>query len=618
MATEQNRELQQKLKKGIMAIADFGMTEEIKDKYGKLINESGDAFTAVQNVCNQLVDDCVEGLDEQFDSEKINILRAYQDNRSVNGEPAGFILEDVTQLANVLGAVRTPLAADLIARVNLLKRIDNQMLEQPQNQEKNNKVKKYLNFINHYSSKDKAKHLDKFAECPIFNQYKSLLQQSAQTTAETSNEQFTDKNAPKPEKTSLLSRLLGPCARSIANIIRGVFKNNKVAPEPENKEQTVNASLDFSDADLTRLGKLENIDPKLMQEIDAQLNDPELNDSELSVSDPNEDHPVNVACREICKKLLTIEEDKYLKSTFSSSKERHKKNVQDIQSFMDDRKQQGAYTSDDLAMLVDKYEQRGTKSGFEFGDPTDTDATQVAKARTRTIQNNQENEAHERLVDRCAAMVTPNDIGMILNKPHAGYYKHGNDFVAIDNFNEIFKRYTSDIMDLNEMRNAVDCGDDSTIEHISEAAQRIVNADSSDPDASQALLACQELGIINNDPSQLSTEQDKDRDNTVYLSSDSKGMQSSEALKKVESFLTKFAMQARVNYQHALVMRSITNLSMPSGESSRLSKLDSLQEEISNEAKQTIDRAIHLENKENQDPNMGSDPSKTPGSDSNT
>ena len=29
-----------------------------------------------------------------------------------------------------------------------------------------------------------------------------------------------------------MSRLLGPCARSIANIFRGVSRNNKVAPEP--------------------------------------------------------------------------------------------------------------------------------------------------------------------------------------------------------------------------------------------------------------------------------------------------------------------------------------------------------------------------------------------------
>ena len=231
MATEQNSE---RLKKGIKGLAISGMTGEIREKYENLIDESGDAFTAVQNVCNQLVDDCVRGLYKVSDDDKIKILENYQKRRLVNGEPAGFIPDDVTQLANVLGAVRAPGAADLIARIRMLDLNDDLMLKQPQNQEKNNKVIKYRNFINSYSSsQDQAKqHLDKFAECPIFDQYKSLLQQGAQSTVETSNEQSTDTNAPKPEKTSLLSRLLGPCARSIANIFRGVSKNNKVAPEP--------------------------------------------------------------------------------------------------------------------------------------------------------------------------------------------------------------------------------------------------------------------------------------------------------------------------------------------------------------------------------------------------
>ena len=611
MATEQNNELQQKLKKGIMALAQNGITEETKTIYDALNKPDDDAFTVLQNVCNQLVDDCVRGLQKLDDEDNIKILRAYQDNRSVNGKPAGFLLDEVSNLADLLSNIRGDVTIQ--SQINMLKYTDNTMLKPRQNN-KENTVQKYQNLINNYSSsQDQAKqHLDKLAECTIFNQYKSLLQQSAQPTVATSNAQPTDI---KPEKTSLLSRLLGSCARSIANIILGVFKKNKVAPEPENKEQTVNASLDFSEADKTILAKLANIDPKLIQEIDAGLND----------SDPN-DHPVNVACREICEKLLTIEEDKASESTLGSSKERHQKNVQDIRLFMNDREQHGAYTSDDLAMLVDKYVQRRTKSGFEFGDPTDTDTTQVAEARMQTIQNNQENEAHEQLVDRCAAMVTPNDIDMKLDNPPAGY-KHGNDFEHIDNFNEIFKRYTSDIMDLNEMRNAVDCGDDSTMKkYISQAAKHIVNADSSDPDASQALLACQELGIINNDPNKLSLEQGEDGDNMVFLS-DSKRMQSSGALKKVESFLTKFAMQASVYYQDEIkddseaLVDTKPNLSMPSGESSRSSALTSFQKDIRYEADSAKSRVNDLgnqENKENQDPNNGPDPSQKPGSDSNT
>ena len=608
MATEQNNELQQKLKNGIMALAKNGITEETKTVYDALNKPDDDAFTVLQNVCNQLVDDCVNELQKLGDSGNIEILENYQKQRLVNGEPggkpAGFLLDEVSNLADLLSNIRGNVTIQ--SQINMLKYTDKIMLKPRQNN-KENTVQKYQNFINHYSSNQAKQHLDKLAECPIFNQYKSLLQQSAQPTVATSNAQSTDTNAPKPEKTSLLSRLIGSCARSIANIILGVFKKNKVAPEPENKEQTVNASLDFSEADKTILAKLENIDPKLIQEIDAELND----------SDPNEDHPVNVACREICEKLQTIEEDKASESTLGSSKERHQKNVQDIRLFMNDREQQGAYTSDDLAMLVDKYEQRRTKSGFEFGDPTDTDTTQVAEARMQTIQNNQENEAHEQLVDRCAAMVTPNDIDMKLDNPPAGY-KHGNDFEAINNFNEIFKRYTSDIMDLNEMRNAVDCGDDSTMKkYISEAAKHIVNADSSDPDASQALLACQELGIIKGDPNQPSLEQDEGRDNMVFLSSDR--MQSSGAINDVETFLTKFAKQARVYYQHAPVMRSITNLSMPSGKSSRSSALTSFQDDIRNDAnsaKNRVDDLGNQENKENQDPNKGVKPSK-PGSDSN-
>ena len=82
MATEQNSE---RLKKGIKGLAISGMTGEIREKYENLIDESSDAFTAVQNVCNQLVDDCVRGLYKGSDDDKIKILRAYQ-NRSVNGE----------------------------------------------------------------------------------------------------------------------------------------------------------------------------------------------------------------------------------------------------------------------------------------------------------------------------------------------------------------------------------------------------------------------------------------------------------------------------------------------------------------------------------------------------